>query len=349
MPLADELQLREYLSSIRTNNVCAVGILGTIACVAAGALDNSQDVTRNSYFLTLLGAAALMGGSRFYTEWRMARLKRRIDGKSIPAFKPPKYSLLQRAYFHFVISVLAIYSVGFVFLLGFAFQKDNLLAKDPGIWVIVVISSSAFVCVLFLLVALQNDRNTTSSQPTLLELSDCEKKELNRFLKNNRTCRAVTTVCDDKVKRINLTGLVLAAQITCVGGGALRPDSGIHFAAFFLAISIFALYLAHARLIHEKTALSVQREVKVTKTLTWDADPNVEEIIEFVRCNPRAVWYALVVPPLILAYGIVSVWLSWPDEAAIWVYALAGIYFVWADCPVRTWVLPNTKLVGVSV
>ena len=183
----------------------------------------------------------------------------------------------------------------------------------------------------------------------MLKLSASEKKELDRLLKNNPTCRAVKTICDEKVKRINLTGFVLAAQITCVGGGALGPDSSIHFAAFFLAISIFALYLAHARLIHEKTALSVQREVEETNTLQWGDEPIIEEIIEFVRCSPRALWYALIVPPLILAYGIVSVWLSWPDEAAIWVYALAGIYFVWADCPVRTWVMHDTQLAGVRV
>ena len=164
MPPADDLQLREYQSSIRTNNVCAIGILGTIACVAAGALDNTQEVVRNSYFLTLLGAAALLGGSRFYTEWRMARLKRSIDRKSIPAVRPPKCELLQRAYFHFVIYVLAVDSAGFVFLLRFIFQKDIAWAEDPGTWVLAVLSLTAFICALLLLVAIQNDRKTTKGR-----------------------------------------------------------------------------------------------------------------------------------------------------------------------------------------
>ena len=92
-------RLAHYESCIFTSNLCGVGLLGSIVCVAAGALSRSPDIFRSSYFLVLGVSAFLVGWSRFSTSRFSSEIQRKIDTAHLDfssTIKTPEVLLSQR-------------------------------------------------------------------------------------------------------------------------------------------------------------------------------------------------------------------------------------------------------------
>ena len=337
------IQLEEYRISFARCNFFGLGLLGTIGCVAAGALEKNSAIWGNAFFLTLVLAAALVGWSRYFTGRRLTTLERQIKrGKhNVNDLLPRSRSrFYDRAYFHFVLCVFALYSAGGVLLGGLWFAA----VEKPGVsaceLIAFVIGAFLFVSLVLFCLGRRTDQKRTVSRSKLLADSICKDQSFNSKLAY-KTCGQVKTGVDRTVKRIDLMWFVLAAQVTCLSADALKYAHPYYFALSFSFIVICALCLGYGRLVHMRTKQRVESEMKARR-LEEDAYPRVPEVIELVRFNPMILCYSLVVPPITIVFGILSPLYGNPVKAAFALGVILCTYLAFTS-PVRWWISPNQQ------
>ena len=341
-------QLEEYKAAIANCKLFGVGLAGTLACVAVGALGEDQDGLREVYFLTLAIGAVLIGWSRYFAGSRAERLQRCIDRKRIKpneALQAQRFSVLHRTYFHLVLCIVSLYTVGWVLLCALWHPISSELQKHAGVSIGGGIAIFLFMGGILVRKGCVADQINPTYVSERLDDSICNVKKLSEHLPY-KTCKEVIAGSKKMVKRINLLGLVLLAQLTCLAADALRPvneteniEVSMYMPLAFTFIIVYGLSLGYARLAHEQAERRMQKELKAGR-LAEAAFPHIVPMLELARVNHRALGYAIAVPALTITLGILSFWHVRLEEVATgwWVAVSAFIIY---EFPARGWILAD--------
>lgn len=284
-------RLERHRTCVFAANLCGAGLLGLVACGAAGAIRGAPAFLQSLFFLSICGGAFTAVSCRFLGENKAGEIQRLIDlGKvsendSLPAaevqMSPSVYSCFLLCLGAIVVPATALLCGAWIPLAATADPKSVL--KETII--IAVICPLAGVLASKIL-ARQRTRANPNDQPDY-----------------RAQCARLLTTYDELSRRAKMLGFALLGQIACVAAGAFAEVSGFYQAALFSAILFSGHNFCFHRVLCELAAQQIRRDLK--DGVVQDAgEPQFVHAAYLVMLDENVFLYSALAAPLILFAGV---------------------------------------------
>ena len=326
-------RLEHFETSVSTSNLFALGLLGSIACVAAGALNQSLDIFRSFYFFILGFAAIAIAWSRFFPEARASEIHQEIDLGDAEISDPipnDKFPFWHRDYFFFAICCASVSALALVFLLalwttvidewlGVIETRLPLVGRCLGvstwieknaenmIWCAITISVLFSIAILFRGHFLYSSEVESAEEPDEISVTSGSYDPSTSLL----TCAHLLRVFEGVLEKSILFGVILLAQVSCIAAGALKGASNLHHALVFSAIVFGTVHVARMRAISELGATQLRKATGLDEDKLMEP-PREEDVgrLYMLRRDVLPFSFSLWFPPLILLLGNIMTYLG---------------------------------------
>lgn len=319
-----------YQQWVSIANVGGVGLLGLVACVAAGALESSPEMFLQWFFFAVCLCGVAITFCRLNSENHAVHIRTKIGKGTVQLDDKPgaeDASLSRSTYVNMSVCLLSVMIPGFVLLFGIWNSLGNL--SD---WKIRVLIAGAFVCpILVLLMGLLTWYLLKHSRLNSESNKAAESKEPGNSSESDQivgvtydSLLRIYGVCADRAKVI---GLVHLGQVTCVAAGALSNSPAVHSAAFFTAIVFSAGMLGMYRVSCEQALQRIERDIEAGAIRPAD-DPRLEDALPVVGLDVNVfVWCATVPSSIFLIAVCAPLFNISTNMTMIFIVVLFGFWF----------------------
>lgn len=284
-------RLASYDFCVFASNIGGAGLLGLIACVAAGAIDSESSVLRSCFFLFICVGAIVIGGCRFHCENKANEIKIRIDrtqvGKDDPLSDADK-DFTPSVFSYLVVFCAAAGIPAAVLILGV--WAPIVKTVDPASAFlyasIVVILGPVVGVVSWKFIRVQKDQDMSSQN------TDDQAQYV-----------LLLRIYEEIAKRAKVYGLALLGHIACIAAGVFAGVSDFYKAALFTAIVFSGHNFGFHRLLCERAALQIRRDIE-DGAVHPSSKPRFVHAISLLMFDQDIFFYSTVAPPLILLAGV---------------------------------------------
>lgn len=284
-------RLASYEFCVFASNIGGAGLLGLIACVAAGAIDSESSILRSCFFFFLCVGAIAIGFCRFQCENKANEIKVRIDlmqiGKDDPLSEDDK-EFAPNIFAYLVVFCAAAGIPATVLILGV--WAPIVKTVDPVsafLYASVLVILGPVVGVVFWKFIRVQQSQDMSSQKT----------------ENQAQYVLLLRIYEEIAKRAKVYGVALLGQIACIAAGVFAGVSDFYRAALFTAIVFSGHNFGFHRLLCERAALHIRQDIE-DGAVQPSSKPKFAHAISLLMFDQDVFFYSTVAPPLILLAGV---------------------------------------------
>lgn len=278
------------------SNLSGAGLLGLVACVAAGALDSIPDWLRSCFFIAVCLGTAAIGWCRFSIEHQGRAVQReialgRVKHSDSLAANDVRLSPSLLVNLKLCLAAVALPATGL--LLGI--WVPQIAAADMSVLLLDIIAL-AIPCLLALflprLVSWTYSVGSRKADPASGETANRKAQYidlLQTYGQLARTCK--------------LFGFVLLGAIAIVAAGAFTNLSGFYQATLFSSILFCGHNLGFYRLLCKQAAEQLQSDLDAGLA-DRDGGPQFEHAVSLMIFDPMVLVQSAAAAPLIVFAGL---------------------------------------------
>ena len=303
-------RLEHYKTCMDTCIVIGIGLAGSVTCFIAGALVEDIDnfeMWRSFFFRTLAVSTIVIGSCWLFLEKQRGKIQHEIDQKKMQledSLDSSELPFFHRYFVHLTACASSLFAVGYILLQSLwshAFDWPRGLHETARLYPLA--GATVVGVVVFWVGNVRYNRKQRAA-------SGEGPNWTSRFspsnpVRSSLNCAAVLSISKRLSARTKLVGAVLLGQLAVVSYDALENARPFFGAAFFTSVLVSALFVGLVRLAQMQASRRVKNGIDAGR-FTRDDIPESEAIWNLERLSPRILDWCLVIPPVLLAFGIFS-------------------------------------------
>lgn len=299
-------RLDRYHTYVSAASLSGVALLGLVACVAAGALENAPAILLPWFFFTVCLGAIPIALCRFSSQNSADRIRILVDDGTVKlddSLRPQHFSFSPSTHFHTQLCLVSVLIPAFILVNGIwisLIDPSHSLVKNTIV--------GAFVCPILALILVsfrsffrQRPKSNPASKNSPLD--SVPNPSPSPAQTPFQTCAHLLKIFASCAERAKIIGLALLGQVTCVAAGALTNAPAVNHSAFFTAVLSSACVLGIYRLSCEQATRRIEREIN-DGTIQLSDLPRLAHVVPILILDVNVFYRCMTVPPLLLLTGI---------------------------------------------